>query len=125
MPEELQRPTAELEAPDMNDCENVLPLTEWLDQKEQDPESCPPCELSVITPWYSDMLKEQGYTELAQRIDDVVGQEGEETDSRKLVETLDEIKESVDNVRVKETLTLYDCMMQDFQGESEKGEPDG
>ena len=125
MPENLQRPTTELAAPDLTGCETVIPLTEYVAKAEENPDACAPCDLAVITPWYSDLLKEQGYPELAQQIDGVVAQEGEETDIQKLAETLDGIKNSVDNENVKGTLILYDCMMQSYKEDPEGGEPDG
>ncbi len=120
----LPTPPTELAVPDLTGCETVMPLTEHVAKALEDPDGCARCDLSVITPWYSDLLKEQGYTTEAQQIDDVVGQEGEETDVVKLAETLDAIKESVDNEDVRGTLTLYDCMMQSYKEEPEGG-PDG
>ena len=125
MPEDLQRPTTELAAPDLTGCDTVIPLTEYVAKVLEDPEGCAPCELSVITPWYSDLLKEQGYSDLATKIDEAVAPEGEETDILKLAETLDGIKESVDNDNVRGTLVLYDCMMQSANENPEGGEPDG
>lgn len=123
MTEDLQAqgPEAPLAAPDLTGCENVLPLTDWLSQVETDPEACAPCDLAVITPWYRDLLSQQGYGELAQQVEAVVGSEGQEVDPRRLAETLDNIKGQVENEAVRDTLLVYDCMMQSYKEAEETG----
>lgn len=115
MTDQTPQPKPEMETPDLTGCENTLPLAEWLTQVESDPEGCAPCDLSTITPWYRDLLQEQGYGDLALQIEQVVGAEGEETDPRRLAETLDNIKGQVENEAVRDTLRVYDCMMQTYK----------
>ena len=111
---ELNKP---LSTPDLTGCELVMPLVDWVEKEGQESE-CPPCDFSVIAPWYRDLLNEQGYPELAERIMEVVP-EGQDPDVLELARTLDDIKESVDNETVKGTLVLYDCMMQSYREEEE------
>lgn len=112
---DLQKP---LSTPDLTGCELVMPLVDWVVKREATEWPCPPCDFAVITPWYRDLLQEQGYPELAQRIMDVVP-EGQDPDVKVLAQALDEIKESIDNETVKGTLTLYDCMLQSYTEEEE------
>ena len=107
---------ADLPIPDLTGCENVLPLTDWLQVVEAAKGYCPPCNLAVITPWYRDLLRDQGFPDLAARID-AFGEN--EPDPHDLVRTLDEVKEALDNATVKDTLRLYDCMLQSIQEDSE------
>lgn len=110
---ELTKP---LSIPDLTGCELVKPLVDWVEEREKTEWPCPPCDFTVITPWYRDLLEEQGYHEQAQRIMEVVP-EGQDPDVKVLAQALDEIKESIDNETVKGTLTLYDCMLQSYTAE--------
>ena len=110
---ELNQP---LSTPDLVGCELVKPLVDWVEAQEEQKWECPPCDFTLITPWYRDLLQEQGYPELAQRIMEVVP-EGQDPDVHVLAQTLDDIKESIDNETVKGTLVLYDCMLQTYKEE--------
>lgn len=114
---ELNKP---LSTPDLSGCELVKPLVEWVDIQEAQEWECPPCDFALITPWYRDLLVEQGYPELAERIMQMVPEGQGDPDVRVLAQTLDEIKESIDNERVKGTLVLYDCMLQTYKEEEEQ-----
>ena len=112
----MAEPMKPLSTPDLTGCELVLPLVDWVEQREETEWPCPPCDFTLITPWYRDLLQEQGYPELAERILEVVP-EGQDPDVKVLAQALDEIKESINNERVKSTLTLYDCLLQSYTEE--------
>lgn len=112
--------TRPLPAPDLDGCELVLPLVDWVEANKDEEGQCPPCNFAVITPWYRELLDEQGYPELAQKILDLVPEGTEDPDIGVLAAALDEIKESVDNENVKGTLTLYDCLLQTHAEDTEQ-----
>ncbi len=65
-----------------------------------------------------------GYPELAERIMQVVPEGQDDPDVRVIAQTLYEIKDSIDNDRVKGTLVLYDCMLQTYKEEEEQSGED-
>lgn len=106
---------------DLKGCEGVRPLVQWLREEEQVDAPCPPCDLSVITPWYRDLLMEQGYPELADRVQAFA--EADNLDIREVAKTLDDIKAAVGEEKVRKTLVLYDCMMETYE-EGQDGQED-
>ncbi len=64
---------------------------------------------AVIAPWYREMLRDNGYEDLAKKVDSLA--EGEQ-DARSAAKILDNIREQVDDERVKSHLLLYDCTLQ-------------
>ena len=115
---EQNRPEA-IEEVNLEGCDNVKSLVEWAKEQQDIEGSCVPCDFSVIAPWYRDLLKEKGYEDLSERVDAIA-----DTDQNpaSVAETLDKIKEEVDNQNVKDNLTLYDCIMQSDREEAPSGE---
>ena len=101
------------------DCSQALPLVDYVTAAQDDPEACVPCDLSVITPWYRDELKDS-HPELAQRVDGLAeGPEGGLTDENTeawdlhVAETLDGVRaEITDDEATVERLERFNCMMQ-------------
>lgn len=109
MPEpKIEQPEADAPV-DLTGCENVRPLVEWAEGAEEDEDLCVPCNLSVIAPWYRDVLREAGYADLA---DEVHALADAEPDALGAARLLDEVKARVDNPIVRDRLTMFDCMAQ-------------
>jgi hypothetical protein len=113
--------TTTIEEPEVEelDCSQTLPLVDYVAAAQADPEACVPCDLSVITPWYRDELKES-HPELAERVDALAeGPEGGVTDENTgawdihVAETLDGVRaEVVEDEALTERLDHFNCLMQ-------------
>jgi len=93
-----------------------LALSDWVKAQEEsgDENLCPPCDLATIAPWYRDLLRKKGYSELAAKVEALA--EGEH-DAIEVALVLDEVRDSVEDEETKKELLLYDCMMQKYEEE--------
>lgn len=96
----------------LDGCEATLPLADYVRKMEEDPEACAPCNLAVIVPWYREVLRQEGFGELAGKVDSLADGNPEPLD---VASALDNIRESVQDGPVKRTLLMYNCMMQSYQ----------
>jgi hypothetical protein len=101
-------------------CGKILFLSDWVKTQEEAAQGkqCLPCDISTIAPWYRDLLKKRGYKELSEKVNALA--EGDPT-NLKIAEVLDEVRESVKDEDTKKELLTYDCMMQTYEEENEKG----
>ena len=94
-------------------CSNVVPLVTWVRQQESvGTNDCIECDLSLVAPWYRDLLTQEGYTSQVAQIDSLAD---EEASVEEVARVLDEIKSVVTDKRIQQTLTVYDCMMQEYK----------
>jgi len=102
--------------PDDPLCGEILFLTDWVEQQEESGErECIPCDLATIGPWYRDLLKNKGYQELADKVNDFA--DDPSPDPHKFAEVLDEVKEKITDEDTRKELLAYDCMMQKYEEE--------
>lgn len=89
---------------------NPKPMLEWV-QGQSD--SCRPCLLTPILPWYRDTLRERGYGELASQVDAWANRD-DALDPEAVARVLDAAKAGVD-AETACTLAQYDSLAQDAE----------
>jgi hypothetical protein len=88
-------------------------LVDWVNKQEKVEGVCLPCGFSVIVPWYRNMLRDNGYKDLAKEVEQLGKQDD---DARLAAQILDGVKQSVDNSIVESHLRMYDCYLQEDGG---------
>lgn len=97
------------------ECECTTKLVDWVNkQEEQKTDVCIDCGLSLITPWYKDLLEQEGYSEQVEKIDALTI---DVKTVKEVAQLLDEIKDNVIDDKIRDTLKLYDCMLQTYDEE--------
>lgn len=108
-----------IEEANLAGCENIVSLTEWVEINSGDGGVCVPCDFSTIAPWYKDILIKGGENALAERVDALAEVDD---DPLHIAGVLDSVKAEVQNEAIRSNLTLYDCMLQTHEEESNESE---
>ena len=88
-------------------------FVDWVNKQEKVEGVCLPCGFSVIVPWYRNMLRDNGYKDLAKEVEQLGNQDD---NARLAAQILDGVKQSVDNSIVESHLRMYDCYLQEDGG---------
>ena len=97
---------------DLTGCEAVTSLVTWVDKEERSG-GCADCAISVIVPWYKDILKQTGHHDLSREVEKLASVEG--LNATRVATMLDSIKAKIVNSELRDTLILYDCMLQTYK----------
>jgi hypothetical protein len=102
-------------------CENLVPLTKWLEEPEKKGQ-CKSCSLGALIPEYLDVLAEFEVPGLKEEIDKALNDESDPIG--KVAQVLDEVKQKVsDEVRAR--LQVLDCGAINHDGGYEGSDGDG
>lgn len=95
----------------MTECPiNLKPMADWV-QKDDPSGLCHECILGPVVQWYTDELKAQGQSQLAQELNQVAT--GDDSTYLEVCEKLDAIKKQTDEA-LRERLLEFDCAAQSF-----------
>lgn len=102
--------------PSANKCENLKPMSQWLEEDTNEEGTCRPCSIGTLLGYYQKALEKHGNEELSKQL--AASLEVQDDVIMSAAKAMDTIKDAADE-SLRQELRELDCMAQSERLENE------